>query len=81
MKNQNQSILIAAFSAVIVGGVLKLFFTELDFQFISEATSIVGQLFIKLLKMILIPLVFFSIITGVSSLEMVRSLLGSGKLP
>jgi len=69
MKNQNQSILIAAFSAVIVGGVLKLFFTELDFQFISEATSIVGQLFIKLLKMILIPLVFFSIITGVSSLE------------
>ena len=68
MKNMNQYILISALAAIVIGAVIKLFFTELDYQYISDATAILGQLFIKLLKMILIPLVFFSIVTGVSNL-------------
>jgi Na+/H+-dicarboxylate symporter len=68
MNTTNKYILIAALSGIFLGLFLK-FFPDLFFnQSILELTDLVGKLFIKSLKMILVPLVFFSIVVGVSNL-------------
>ena len=68
MNTTNKYILIAALSGIFLGLFLK-FFPDLFFnQSILELTDLVGKLFIKSLKMILVPLVFFSIVVCVSNL-------------
>ena len=72
MNNINKLIFIAAFAGILIGLIIKfspdLFFVD----YLLVVTDLLGKIFIKSLKMILVPLVFFSIIVGVSNL-------GSGK--
>ena len=68
MKNINRNILLAALLGILFGLFLK-FYPEWSFynNFLGF-NELAGQLFIKSLKMILVPLVFFSIVVGVSNL-------------
>lgn len=68
MKNINRSIFIAAISGILLGLLIKAFPDFIFFQTVIEVTGLLGQLFIKSLKMILVPLVFFSIVVGISNL-------------
>lgn len=61
----NVQIFVAAFAAVALG----LCAHGNDVQAALYATNIVGTLFIDLLKMVMIPLVFFAITTGVANLR------------
>ena len=70
MKNANKYILLlAAFLAgILVGIVIKNFPDSIVLQYISDISILAGQIFITALKMILVPLVFFSIVNGISNL-------------
>ena len=68
MKNANKYILLAALAGIIIGLVIKKFPDSLILQYISDISILVGQIFITALKMILVPLVFFSIVNGISNL-------------
>jgi len=67
--NLNTQILIAAILGVICGFLLTLYphasFTEHSLY----GLSILSSIFIGLLKMLLIPLIFSSIVVGVSNLQ------------
>ncbi len=70
MFSLNTQILLGAILGVAGGIVLKLFGNEspiyLNTLYIAQ---IVGNIFVNLLKMVLIPLVFTSIVTGISNLR------------
>lgn len=68
MKNANKYILLAALAGIIMGLVIKNFPDSLILQYISDISILVGKIFITALKMILVPLVFFSIVNGISNL-------------
>ena len=68
MNNINRNILIGALMGVALGFILKIYPNWLLYEPLLELCNLLGQLFIKSLKMILVPLVFFSIIVGVSNL-------------
>ena len=68
MKNANKYILLAAIGGIIIGLVIKKFPDSLILQYISDISILAGQIFITTLKMILVPLVFFSIVNGISNL-------------
>ncbi len=75
LPSLNVQILIGAVVGVLVG----LWFHQLgvDNSFVSSSlyfASLVGTLFIDLLKMVLIPLVFFSIVVGISNLRQHNSM-------
>jgi Na+/H+-dicarboxylate symporter len=75
MPNLNRQILIAALSGLLIGGAL----TQLDATSAVRAdalycSSILGNLFVDLLKMILIPLVFSTIVVGVANLQAHRQI-------
>jgi len=72
MSNSNRNILFAAIFGILLGIVLKNFQDFVGYEHLVTFIDMVGQLFIKALKMILVPLVFFSIVVGISNL-------GSGK--
>lgn len=67
--NLNSQILIAAIVGVIFGFVLNLFPNTQFFDASIYGLSIVSSIFIGLLKMLLIPLIFSSIVVGVSNLQ------------
>ena len=68
MKNANKYILLAALAGIVMGLVIKNFPDSLMLQYISDISILVGKIFITALKMILVPLVFFSIVNGISNL-------------
>ena len=68
MKNANKYILLAAFLGILVGIIIKNFPDSIVLQYISDISILAGQIFITALKMILVPLVFFSIVNGISNL-------------
>ena len=68
MKNANKYILLAAIAGIIIGLVIKKFPDSLILQYVSDISILAGQIFITTLKMILVPLVFFSIVNGISNL-------------
>ena len=65
----NSQILIAAIVGVISGFILNLFPNTQFFDASIYGLSIVSSVFIGLLKMLLIPLIFSSIVVGVSNLQ------------
>ena len=67
--NLNSQILIAAIVGVIFGFILNLFPNTQFFDASIYGLSIVSSVFIGLLKMLLIPLIFSSIVVGVSNLQ------------
>ena len=68
MKNANRNILIAAILGITLGFLIKIFSDASFYQPFMGLIDLLGQLFIKALKMILVPLVFFSIVVGISNL-------------
>ena len=68
MKNANKYILLAAIAGIIIGLVIKKFPDSLILQYVSDISILAGQIFITTLKMILVHLVFFSIVNGISNL-------------
>ena len=68
MNNINKLIFIAATSGILLGLIIKFFPNLFFVDYLLTATDLLGKIFIKSLKMILVPLVFFSIIVGVSNL-------------
>ena len=59
MKNANRNILIAAILGITLGFLIKNFSDTSFYQPFMGLIDLLGQLFIKALKMILVPLVFF----------------------
>lgn len=65
----NTQILIAAVLGVVFGFILTLFPQSHFFEISLYGIGIVSSVFIGMLKMILIPLIFTSIVVGVSNLQ------------
>ena len=70
----NTQILIAAILGVVFGFVLNLFPDSTFFSASLYGISLMSSIFIGLLKMLLIPLIFSSIVVGVSNLQAVGQL-------
>ncbi len=68
MDNINRNIFLGALIGVMLGLILKYFPNWFLYESLLALCDLFGQLFIKSLKMILVPLVFFSIIVGISNL-------------
>lgn len=68
MKNTNRNILFAALLGLLLGILIKNFPDPSFYGPFMALIELLGQLFIKALKMILVPLVFFSIVVGISNL-------------
>ena len=68
MNKINKLIFLAAFAGILLGLVIKFFPNLFFVDYLLVVTDLLGKIFIKSLKMILVPLVFFSIIVGVSNL-------------
>ena len=68
MNNINKLIFIAAFMGILLGLIIKFFPNLFFVDYLLIITDLVGRIFIKSLNMILVPLVFFSIVLGVSNL-------------
>lgn len=68
MKNTNRNILFAALLGLLLGILIKNFPDASFYGPFMALIELLGQLFIKALKMILVPLVFFSIVVGISNL-------------
>ena len=68
MKNTNKMIFIAAMTGISIGLLIKFFPNLFFVDYLLVMTDLVGKIFIKSLKMILVPLVFLSIVVGVSNL-------------
>ncbi|WP_180168497.1 dicarboxylate/amino acid:cation symporter [Acinetobacter sp. YH01003] len=70
----NTQILIAAILGVVFGFVLNLFPDSTFFSASLYGIALMSSIFIGLLKMLLIPLIFSSIVVGVSNLQAVGQL-------
>ena len=68
MRNTNRNILFAALLGLLLGSLIKNFPDSSFYGPFMALIELLGQLFIKALKMILVPLVFFSIVVGISNL-------------
>lgn len=70
MPSLNKQILIGALLGLLIGGVLtQIADTSPAQTWILYSSSIVANVFVDLLKMILIPLVFSTIVVGVANLQ------------
>lgn len=70
MPSLNLQIFIGALAGLVIGGLLtQLGNATPAFEWTLYASSIVANLFVDLLKMVLIPLVFASIVVGVANLQ------------
>ena len=67
-------ILVGFLLGIVVGGLLWFFDSSGTFEsdMIFDALAPVGELLVKMLKMIVIPVIFFSLVTGAASLPMAQ---------
>ena len=65
-------VLIAMLSGCILGMVFKSLEPSININPLYQLITLLGTIFVRLLKMVMVPLIFTSIILGVSSI-------GSGK--
>ena len=61
-------ILIAMTIGIIIGGIFQFSGTDLSESNTYAIITSLGTIFVRLLKMIIVPLIFTSIITGVSGI-------------
>ncbi|MFK5970426.1 MAG: dicarboxylate/amino acid:cation symporter [Candidatus Marithrix sp.] len=76
-KNLTTTILLAMLFGGILGSVLNIFFMEVPFIrtiLIDNIFYVIGQIFIDLLKMLVVPLVFISLVCGTTSLGDINKL-------
>ncbi len=66
-------IFISLLLGIILGSLTNIFFSNLSENFVSTV-NVLGNLFISSLKMLIVPVVFFSIVCGVTNLGNVNSL-------
>lgn len=82
MNDLNKKIAFSVFLALIVGFFLRFTHFEILQNFLIPMLEIMGEVFILFLKMIMIPLIFFSLTSSISSLKQNKksSLLWKGTL-
>ncbi|HAI68904.1 MAG TPA: dicarboxylate/amino acid:cation symporter [Gammaproteobacteria bacterium] len=76
-KNLTTTILFAMLFGGILGGILNLFFMEISFVkdfLVGDVFHVIGKIFINLLKMLVVPLVFVSLVCGVAALGDIKKL-------
>lgn len=76
-KNLTRNILIGLFAGFVAGAIIHYqgFFTESLLAFVQKYIfNLGGDIFLNLLKLIVVPLVFFSLVSGISSLGSMTSL-------
>ncbi len=75
-KDLTKFIFISFFAGIIFGIFLNLIsqFSLTVIQFTLPALKFGGDLFLKIIKMLVVPIVFFSLITGVANLKNITSL-------
>ena len=66
-------ILLSLVSGIVIGSLLNNLLPEVS-QFLLDPIDVIGVLFISALKMLIVPVVFFSIVSGVTNLEDTTSL-------
>ena len=76
-KNLTKNILLGMFFGLLFGAVI--FYLDplpeyLTFLIVTYLFNLGGDIFINLLKLMIVPLVFFSLVTGISSLGSLKSL-------
>ena len=63
-------ILLSMFLGISFGSLINIFFSDNFFTiFLLEILSALGEIFISSLKLMVVPLVFFSLIVGVAQIE------------
>lgn len=67
MNNKKMSVSTKMFIGFLVGIVLGVFFSAIGFQ--SEYIEMLGNLFIKLVKMLIVPLLVSSMVCGIASMQ------------
>ena len=68
-KNLTQQILIAMLLGCVVGGILNFWVELTAIQWlINNVLHVIGQIFVRLLSMLVVPLVFVSLVCGVAAL-------------
>lgn len=75
--NLTTKVLLAMIFGAIIGGTLNLYLMEINFVsefLVGGVFQVIGQIFIKLLKMLVVPLVFVSLVCGVTALGDVTKL-------
>ena len=58
---------------IVIGSLFNNFASQVS-QFLLDPINVIGVLFISALKMLIVPVVFFSIVCGVTNLEDTTSL-------
>ena len=75
MNNLTKNILIGFVLGLIFGILLNLIdLNQSDKKFIIEVLSIGGEIFLKIIKMLVVPIVFFSLTSGVANLNELNTL-------
>ena len=75
-KNLTRNVLIAMLLGALIGAILyySSFLSESLKDFIFEYIfKLGGEIFINLLKLMVVPLVFFSLVSGIASLSSLKS--------
>ena len=73
MKTLNQKIGIAVISAILLGLIFRQYQSFQLVEFVTPILELIGEVFILLLKMIMVPLIFFSLTSSISSLKKNKS--------
>lgn len=73
MKTLNQKIGIAVILAILLGLILRQYQSFQLVEFVTPILELIGEVFILLLKMIMVPLIFFSLTSSISSLKKNKS--------
>ena len=75
MKNLTKNILIGFSLGLIFGIFINLVnLDQSDKKFIIEILSVGGEIFLKIIKMLVVPIVFFSLTSGVANLNELNTL-------
>ncbi|MEK9714973.1 MAG: dicarboxylate/amino acid:cation symporter, partial [Methylophilaceae bacterium] len=73
MKTLNQRIGIAVILAILLGLIFRQYQSFQLVEFVTPILELIGEVFILLLKMIMVPLIFFSLTSSISSLKKNKS--------
>ena len=73
MKTLNQKIGIAVILAILLGLIFRQYQSFQLVEFVTPILELIGEVFILLLKMIMVPLIFFSLTSSISSLKKNKS--------
>ncbi|HDN26604.1 MAG TPA: dicarboxylate/amino acid:cation symporter [Thioploca sp.] len=76
-KSLTTQILFAMLIGGILGGILNIFLMDISFVsdfIVGDVFHVIGQIFVKTLKMLVVPLVFISLVCGTAALGDIKKL-------